>query len=67
MSYRGVANALGINNPLIIASYIHKIRDGGVEGLLKPKGRPSNMIKKKKETKKKYQKYHLKNVIVSRN
>lgn len=56
MSYREVANALGINNPPMIASWIRKFRDGGIEGLSKPKGRPSNMTKKEKETKKKISK-----------
>lgn len=53
MSYREVANALGINNPPLIASWMRKFREEGVEGLSKPKGRPSVMIKKKKELKNK--------------
>lgn len=53
MSYREVANAVGINNPPLIAAWMRKFREDGVEGLSKPKGRPSIMIKKKKEIKKK--------------
>lgn len=46
MSYREVANALDINNPSLITSWVRKFRENGVEGLSKPKGRPSNMPKK---------------------
>lgn len=53
MSYFEVANALGINNPPLIASWMRKFRDEGVEGLSKPKGRPSNMTKKKESIKRK--------------
>lgn len=53
MSYREVANALGINNPPLITSWVRKFREAGVEGLSKPKGRPSNMPKKNKEIEKK--------------
>lgn len=51
MSYREVANALGINNSPLIASWMRKFRDEGVEGLSKLKGRPSNMAKKKENIK----------------
>lgn len=52
MSYRDVANAIGINNPPLIASWMRKFREDGVDGLSKTKGRPSNMSKKKKAVKK---------------
>jgi len=51
-SYREVANALGINNPPLIAAWVHKLREEGIEGLSNPKGRPSNMAKKKENLKK---------------
>lgn len=52
MSYREVANALGINNHPLIAAWVRKFREDGVEGLSNPKGRPSNMAKKKENIKK---------------
>lgn len=56
MSYREVANALGINNYPMIAAWVRKFRDDGIEGLSNPKGRLSNMTKKNKVTKKKISK-----------
>lgn len=56
MSYREVANALGIANPPLIAAWVRKFRDSGVDGLSKPKGRPSNMPEKKTTVKKKISK-----------
>ena len=56
MSYREVANALGINNSPMIAAWVRKFRDDGIEGLSNPKGRPSNMTEKNKVTKKKISK-----------
>lgn len=53
MSYREVAYALGINNPPLIGSWMRVFRADGVEGLSKPKGRPSNMPKKNKGVKNK--------------
>ncbi|WP_441006658.1 transposase [Candidatus Vagococcus giribetii] len=56
MSYREVANTIGINNSPMIAAWVRKFRDDGIEGLSNPKGRPSNMTKKNKVTKKKISK-----------
>lgn len=56
MSYREVANTLGINNPPLITSWVRKFREDGVEGLSKSKGRPSNMPKKNNEIEKKISK-----------
>ena len=44
MSYQSLANELKINNPPMIARWVKKFREEGIEGL-KPKkrGRPSNM------------------------
>ena len=49
MSYREVAYALGINNPPLINAWMREFRVNGVEGLSKPKGRPSSMPKKNKD------------------
>ncbi|SPP28134.1 transposase (fragment) [Brochothrix thermosphacta] len=52
ISYRDVANAIGINNAPLIASWMRKFREDGVDGFSKTKGRPSNKSKKKKAVKK---------------
>ncbi|MDT2850231.1 transposase, partial [Vagococcus carniphilus] len=49
MSYREVAYALGINNPPLINAWMREFSVNGVEGLSKPRGRPSNMPKKNKD------------------
>lgn len=49
MSYREVANKIGINNPALIANWMQKFRKTGIEGLSKKKGRPSKMTSKKED------------------
>lgn len=51
LSYREVANQLGMNNPTLIANWMRNFRAEGLDGLSKPKGRPT-IVSKKKETKK---------------
>lgn len=51
LSYHEVAYALAINNPTLISAWMHEFHADGVEGLSKPKGRPSNMLKKNKDIK----------------
>lgn len=46
-----MAYVLGINNPPLISAWMREFRADGVEGLSKPKGRPSNMPKKNKDIK----------------
>lgn len=48
LSYREVANQLGINRQSMIASWCKKFLEEGVDGLSKGKGRPTIMPKKKK-------------------
>lgn len=54
LSYREVANHLGINNPALVANWMRTFRAEGIDGLSKMKGRPSILTKKKevKKTKK---------------
>lgn len=68
MSCRDVANAIGINNPplIVIASWIRKFREDGVDGLSKTKGCPSNMSKKKKTVKKLYHMRQLEKATASK-
>ncbi|GMA54429.1 transposase [Alicyclobacillus contaminans] len=47
LSYREVANKLEMNNPALLANWMRKFRDHGVDGLSKTKGRPSAMPQKK--------------------
>ena len=51
LSYREVANQLGMNNLTLIANWMKNFRAEGLDGLSKPKGRPTT-VSKKKETKK---------------
>lgn len=41
LSYREVANHLGINNPSLIANWMRIFRTEGIDGLSTTKGRPS--------------------------
>jgi transposase len=54
MSYREVADVLGLNNSPLIASWMRQFREAGIDGLSKVKGRPPILSKKKehKKTKK---------------
>lgn len=47
MSYREVANSLGINNAPLIVNWMRHYRDAGIDGLSKSKGRPPIMNEKK--------------------
>ena len=51
LSYREVANHLGMNNPTLIANWMRMFRAEGMSGLSKKKGRPSILPKKKEEKK----------------
>mgnify|MGYP000717940481 CR=1 FL=1 len=51
LSYREVANRLGINNPSLVANWMKNFRVEGMDGLSKTKGRPSILPKKKEEKK----------------
>lgn len=51
LSYREVANHLGINNPTLIVNWMRTFRVEGVDGLSKTKGRPPILPKKKEEKK----------------
>ena len=53
MSYREVANTLEMNNPSLIANWMRKFREEGVEGLSSKRGRPAKMPKEIKPRKKK--------------
>ena len=46
LSYREVANHLGINNPALVASWMSTFRKEGVDGLSRMKGRPPLLTKK---------------------
>lgn len=52
LSYREIANVLKMNNPSLIASWMRKFRDDGIDGLTKTKGRPSTLAEKKEQKKK---------------
>ncbi|WP_344698233.1 helix-turn-helix domain-containing protein, partial [Enterococcus raffinosus] len=52
LSYREIANVLKMNNPSLIASWMRKFRDDGIDGLTKKKGRPSTLAEKKEQKKK---------------
>lgn len=52
LSYHEVANILEMNNPPLLASWMQKFRENGVEGLSKPKGNPSTLTKKTEMKKK---------------
>ncbi len=49
LSYREVANHLGINNPSLIANWMKSFRLEGMDGLSKKKGRSSIMSKEEEE------------------
>ena len=51
LSYREVANHLGMNNPSMITNWMRIFRAKGLDGLSKTKGRPP-ILPKKKEKKK---------------
>lgn len=51
LSYREVANVLEINNPALIANWMRKFREDGIEGLSKMKGRPPTLDEKKEQKK----------------
>lgn len=53
LTYREVANQLGLNNPALVKGWQEKFLEGGIEGLSQTKGRPSKMPKKTPENKKK--------------
>lgn len=46
LSYREIANTLGINNPPLIASWVRQFREAGIDGLSKAKGRTPILPKK---------------------
>jgi len=43
MSQREVANHFDINNPSLVARWLKEYRESGIDGISKPKGRPSLM------------------------
>lgn len=45
LSYREVANHLGINNPALMANWMKIFRSEGIDGLSKTKGRPKILSK----------------------
>ncbi|EBH4249449.1 helix-turn-helix domain-containing protein, partial [Listeria monocytogenes] len=49
LSYREIANQIGLNNPALIASWMKKFREDGADGLSKKKGRPQKMATQKKK------------------
>lgn len=50
ISYRDLAMKFGINTPTLIAAWVSKFREQGVDGLSKEKGRPPKMkLKEDKE------------------
>ena len=49
LSYREVANQLGMNNPALIANWMRIFRESGIEGLSKRKGRPSTLTTEKNQ------------------
>ena len=53
LSYREVANTLNMNNPNLIASWMHQFREGGIDGLSKTKGCPPILSKKNEPKNKK--------------
>ncbi|MEI5995341.1 transposase [Candidatus Enterococcus mansonii] len=52
LSYREVANILEMNNPTLIANWMQKFREEGIDGLSKEKGRLSTVPKKEEKIKK---------------
>lgn len=55
MSYREVANSLGMNNPSLICNWRTTILKKGADGLSEQRGRPPKMGKRKKADKKVFQ------------
>lgn len=53
LTYREVANQLGMNNPALVIGWQKKFLEKGIDGLSQTKGRPSKMPKKTPENKKK--------------
>lgn len=51
LSYREVANVLEINNPALIANWMRKFREDGIDGLSKMKGCPPTLDEKKEQKK----------------
>lgn len=49
LSYREVANHLGINNPALMANWMKIFRSEGIDGLSKTKGRPKILSKKEEK------------------
>ncbi|EIA3595180.1 IS3 family transposase [Listeria monocytogenes] len=49
LSYREIANQIGLNNPALIASWMKKFREDGADGLSKMKGRPPKMATQKRK------------------
>ncbi|QCI85548.1 IS3 family transposase [Vagococcus zengguangii] len=45
-SYREISNGLGITNYSLLAGWVKKFRENGIQGLSSKKGRPTNMPKK---------------------
>jgi len=43
MSQREVANHFDINNPSLVARWLKEYRESGIDGISRPKGRPSLM------------------------
>ncbi len=52
LSYREIANTLGINNSSLIVSWMHQYREAGIDGLTKAKGRKPILPKKEEDKKK---------------
>jgi len=49
LTYREVANQLGLTNPALIKEWQKKFLEEGIDGLSQTKGRPPNRPKKKKK------------------
>jgi transposase len=67
LSYREVPNVLEINNPALIANWMRKFREDGIEGLSKMKGRPPTLDEKKNRKRDLLLKQHRKNENVLKN
>ncbi len=67
LSYREIANVLKMNYPSLIANWMRKFRNDGIDGLSKTKGCPSALAEKKNRKRSVQLRQHRKNKTVLKN
>lgn len=67
LSYREIANVLKMNNPSLIASWMRKFRDDGIDGLTKRKDVHLPWLRKKNRKRSVQLSQHRKNETVLKN